>query len=235
MSRKISSKIPVRGLVQNLLILLLLACGIISLPQLALSQEGGDPQKALQSKIQVWKQHQDEAATFQRQQTRRKQGARKVVFSGEKHLEVLTKDFPFLKDQMQSVKDFLDKDPGAPQPPMRIAQIQDSASGANIFFLSIADYSFCSSFTAKGCSVYVYLDEGTGYKKSLSLLVPGLDIYFSNVDDQASLFIPELGNKNVEWLLKDHGFVRNNPPKEPESQAYVEWLRSQNPAGSAPH
>jgi len=249
-AKKIRTNTPQKP-AQALLILLLTISGGMSLTHEALAQAStATASRFSPALVQSWKDYLKNypamLAQYQDAQDAHREAAKPVMASDEKKIDDLAKAYPFLRQDLQAVKDLQQKigdymskhpDKSSTQsldtsPHIQIAESKDSQTGINIFFLSKSGRLWCGSH---GCNMDVYVDTGTGYQKAGSFIVAN-NIYLTRADKNVFLFAGPPDNPNtVEWILKDHKFTETTPPPpEPKSQAYVEWRDEQKKAGKWP-
>jgi hypothetical protein len=134
------------------------------------------------------------------------QGAQQVVFSEDKNMAALIQTYPFLQITM--------KEPQKELPaPVYFAVSQ--GQGANLLFVE----------TCNGCSLDVYLDEGTGYqiayvdegpgqKTATGSFYKGGAIYVSRIGGEITLFFEQPPNSPVmQWELINHVFETRVRPE----------------------
>jgi len=98
-------------------------------------------------------------------------------------------------------------------PAVHIAEMNDPDVGVNLFFVNVVGPLYCGTH---GCSMYVYADEGKGYKKALEITATGSVRIAKNFQgSKLSLFFDTPRNYS-RWDLNehDHTFKVFNPPPE---------------------
>ena len=245
MSRKNPRKSIPQKLARTALVLMLSIGGSVALSQAADSQEDNTQESTFHpatnipippAVIQSWKDaardYPKKLAEYKQDQETRRKRAEKVIFAQDKDMDYLAKSYPFLQEDFQRVKDmqnkvtdYMNKNPDHSldvSVHIYIAENKDSQSGINLLFVEKKGQFYCGNH---GCPTSIYVDEGEGYKKALDVISD--DIYISKSDGQVSLFfsLPQGGKDDApEWILKDHKFVKNDPPRNIlDTQLYLQW------------
>ena len=184
--------------------------------------------------IQSWKDYirdyPTKLAEYQKDQAAHRKEAKEIDFSEVKNMDDVEKSHPFLHEEFQKIRD---------DQKMEMAQdktysedlskiyIAESRGKINLLFVKSTGRFYCGSH---GCNTTVYADEGTGYKKAMDAIT-GDSVYVTRTGGEVFLYLrppniiwSKTNALPVEFILKDHKFVENQPPpQEPDSPLYQKW------------
>jgi len=155
-------------------------------------------------------------AEFEGAQQKLLQGAETIVFSQDRGTADVIRSYPFLSRSMKDINGV------ANSTLARIASSAGKGTGVNILFVykrgPLLPDPWCG---ADGCSLDVYVDDGTGYKKALGAPYTGSGVHVLRADGQVALFIEitrtsyRTGGQR-ELVLKGNSFEEKTRPFPPD-------------------
>lgn len=133
------------------------------------------------------------------------QGLTKISFQEFKSRDI-ARLYPFLKKFIEGTEEGMDNAGALKFPPQAlVADIRDTFTHLNLLFLYVQG-SWCGSrdYDDHGCPVYVWVDEGRGYRDVMAASSK-IPLYLLKDGDKTSVIVC-VAKTNIEWSFEGHTF-----------------------------
>lgn len=131
---------------------------------------------------------------------------KRIDFKERGDLGAVVEMYPILRDPIEKARRDYERQPSNLRTtPLRVqvAFARSKENDLDLLFLYVQDPLYCGSH---GCSMFVYADEGDGYKVAEDTLVAFPDVYLSSEGSPVLLFCGSLQGGGT-WVFSHHALV----------------------------